>query len=80
MDFFCNSAAEGAILWGRGITISSIIIAFLSPIMGAIADNGGYRKFFLILFTCICSFFTCLLYFPQSGDVYFALTLFILAI
>ena len=51
MDFFCISAEVGAVLWGRAITISSITVAILSPIMGAIADHGGYRKFLLIFCT-----------------------------
>jgi len=47
--------------------------------LGALADKGGYRKFFLILFTWICAIFSILLYFPQSGDVFFALSFFVIA-
>ena len=56
MDYFCDSAERGAVLWGRIITISSIIVALLSPVMGALADQGGYRKIFLILWTWVCIF------------------------
>ncbi|MBT6808782.1 MAG: hypothetical protein HOA52_04780, partial [Flavobacteriales bacterium] len=69
----------GTLLWTNGIAITAIIVALLSPIFGALADKGGYRKFFLILFTWICAIFSILLYFPQSGDVFFALSLFVIA-
>ena len=69
----------GTFLWTLGISITAIIVALLSPILGALADKGGYRKFFLILFTCICAIFSILLYFPKSGDVFFALSLFVIA-
>ena len=69
----------GTTMWANAIALSAIIAAVLSPILGAIADQGGYRKFFLILFTCITAVFSMLLYFPETGDVFFALTLFIIA-
>ena len=69
----------GTLLWTNGIAITAIVVALLSPILGALADKGGYRKFFLILFTWICAIFSILLYFPQSGDVFFALSFFVIA-
>jgi len=82
-SFFTKVIAEneqiGTTMWANAIAITAIIVAILSPILGAIADNGGYRKFFLILFTLICSVFSMLLYFPQSGDMFLALSLFVIA-
>lgn len=69
----------GTLLWSSAIAITAIVVSILSPILGALADKGGYRKFFLILFTWTCSIFSILLYFPDAGDVYFALSLFIVA-
>ena len=69
----------GTAMWANAIAITAIIVAILSPILGAIADNSGYRKFFLISFTAICAVFSMLLYFPMAGDVFWALTLFIIA-
>ena len=69
----------GTLLWTWGIASTAIIVSVLSPILGALADKGGFRKFFLILFTWICAIFSILLYFPQSGDVFFALSLFVIA-
>ena len=81
--FFTKVIAEneqlGTTMWANAIAITAVIVAILSPIFGAIADTGGYRKLFLFLFTWICAFFSMLLYFPDSGDVYFALILFIVA-
>ena len=75
--FFVNYIApneqDGTFLWANTISITAICVALISPILGAFADNSGYRKFFLIFFTIICSIFTALLYIPNSGDVYLAL-------
>jgi len=80
--FFTQVIAEneivGTMLWSRGITITAILVAILSPIMGAVADRGGYRKLYLIFWTIICILGSFLLYFPQSGQVVFALIAFII--
>ena len=81
--FFTKIIAEneqsGTVLWANAIAVSAVTVALLSPILGAIADNGGYRKFFLIFFTWICAVFSILLFFPQEGDVFMALSFFVLA-
>ena len=79
VDFIATSGELGAVMWGRAVTISSLVIAFLSPIMGAIADNGGYRKKFLIFWTWICIIFSMLLYFPLKGEMLLALIFFCIA-
>ena len=76
---FTGEFKEGTELWAMAITISSLIIASLSPIMGAIADNGGYRKLFLIFWTWVCIIFSFCLYFPTQGDVFNALLFFCIA-
>ena len=51
--FFTESLAEnneqGTYLWSLGISITALIVAFTSPILGALADSGGYRKIILML-------------------------------
>ncbi len=74
-----SNEAMGQVYWGNTVTICAIIIAFLSPIMGAAADQGGYRKSFLLFWTWICIIFSVLLFFPQKGDIYTALILFSVA-
>lgn len=69
----------GTALWANAIAISSFVVALFSPIIGVISDSRGYRKFFLTFFTLIASIFSILLFFPKSGDIYLALSLFIIA-
>ena len=78
-DFIASNPEKGAVLWGRAVTVCSIVIAVLSPIMGAIADSGGYRKVFLIFWTWVCVFFSFLLYFPLQGQIFEALLFFSIA-
>ena len=78
-DYIVGDSALGQVYWGNAVTLCAIIIAFLSPIMGAIADQGGYRKTFLLYWTLICIVFTFLLYFPLKGDIFLALFIFIIA-
>ena len=57
--FFTQVIAEneivGTTLWSRAMTITALTVAFLSPIMGAIADKGGYRKLFLMFWMRFCT-------------------------
>lgn len=69
----------GTLLWSTGISVTAIVVSLFSPILGALADRGGYRKFFLIFFTWISAIFSIILYFPDAGDIYFALIVFIIA-
>ena len=66
-------------LWLFAISICAIIIALLSPLMGAIADRSGYRKTYLISCTWICIISSIFLYFPMEGQVFFALLLVIIS-
>ncbi len=80
--FFTKVIADneivGTLLWSRGITITALIVALLSPVMGAIADKGGYRKLYLIFWTWVSIAGALLLWFPVEGQVAFALTAFII--
>ena len=40
--------------WGLAISLSGIAVAILAPIFGAIADLGGRRKPWLLLFSLLC--------------------------
>ena len=40
---------EGTFLWTNAIAITAVVVSLLSPVLGALADRGGYRKFFLML-------------------------------
>ena len=69
----------GTYFWSLGITITSIFVAFLSPFLGAISDKKGNRHSLFIFFSLVCSIFTMTLYFPNHGDIYLALFLFVIA-
>jgi UMF1 family MFS transporter len=71
--------AEGTRLWGIAVGIAAIIVAVLSPILGAIADVSRSKKLFLGIFTAISIAFTALLFFVGPGDVLMAMIFFILA-
>ena len=61
--FFVKVIAEneqlGTTMWTNAVSVTAIIVAVLSPILGAIADNGGYRKFFLFLLLGFAEYFSC---------------------
>src|SRR5512143_3486995 len=52
----CSTAASsadynhGTVLWARAINISAVLVALLSPVLGAVADYSGRKKFFLVFF------------------------------
>lgn len=70
---------EGTGLWSRGVTLTALTVALLSPVMGAIADQGGYRKRFLLSMTFVCIFALLFLYTALPGEVLKALTWFVIA-
>jgi UMF1 family MFS transporter len=72
-------AIRGTALWSRGVTATAIAVALLSPIFGALADRGGYRKRFLLISTIVCVAGTAALYGVLPGEVGQALFWFILA-
>ena len=69
----------GTLLWSRAITITALIVAVLSPLLGAIADRGRSRRGFLIATTVISSAATAALYWVLPGQVLIALVLFVMA-
>jgi UMF1 family MFS transporter len=54
--------------WGYTTSISALIAAIISPILGAMADFRGSKKRFLTIFMLIGVTGTALLYFVRSGD------------
>ncbi len=70
---------DGTWLWSGSVSISMLIIAILSPFLGALADTWGAKKKLLILTSWICIIATALLYYPTKGQVTEALVLFIIA-
>lgn len=57
-QYFSTSVVQdevaGTNAWGNIVGISGVFIAILAPILGAIADQSGRRKPWLISFTLLC--------------------------
>ena len=79
---FGTDAEVTASWWGRAVSISAILVAVLSPVLGAAADRAGARKRFLALTTFLCIAGTAALAFvvPNTPNaVLLALTAFVVA-
>jgi len=63
------------LLWTVAIGLSNIIILFVAPWLGAIADYTAKKKLFLMATTVGCIAFTCSLSTVGPGDVILAMTL-----
>ena len=70
---------QGTVLWSRGVTVSALVVATLSPFLGALADRGGYRKAFLFAATTVCVAGSVTLYFILPGQVMQAVACFVVA-
>jgi UMF1 family MFS transporter len=71
--------AEGSRLWGIAVGIAMLVVAVISPVLGAIADFAGSKKRFLLFFTVMACIFTASLFFAVPGAVALGMGLFILA-
>ena len=69
----------GTVLWSRGIAITAIVVALISPLMGVVADKGGYRKIYFMFWTWMCVICSIISYFAGPGEVIKALFWFVLA-
>lgn len=78
---FADDPDQGTALWSRGIVVSSLFIAVLSPIFGAIADRGGTRRRYLAISTLVCVAGSAVLAFLKPGDtsVWLVLGVFVVA-
>lgn len=81
--YFTKGIAEnetvGTSQWSLAVSGTGLLVALLSPFVGALADRGGYRRRFLLVATLVCIGATTLLYAPQAGEVVFALVVFLVA-
>lgn len=65
--------------WSLAINISMVLVAFLSPVLGAASDYFSNKKKYLVFFTFLCILATGMLYFVTEGMVVWGMVLFILA-
>lgn len=70
---------RGDRLWGTANFLAMAIVALTSPVVGAIADFSGRKKFFLVAATLQTVVATALLYTVRPGDVTAGIVLFVIA-
>ena len=74
-----NESGQGDWWWGLAISLSVLITAITSPILGAIADRSGVRKKFMGFYVGLCLIGVTLFPTIEPGMVYWAFSLFVLA-
>lgn len=65
--------------WGASVSISMVVVALTSPILGAMADASGRKKLLLGIFAGTCIVFTALLVTVGRGEIVLGMVFFILA-
>ncbi|MEI8032206.1 MAG: MFS transporter [Chlorobiaceae bacterium] len=78
-NVICRGDQSGDALWGLSVSISMLLVALISPILGAAADYSGKRKRFLLFFTLLTVGATALLSFSGPGMALLAAVIFVLA-
>ncbi|RCK74578.1 MAG: MFS transporter family protein [Ignavibacteriae bacterium] len=74
-----NGNRNGDFLWGLAFSISMLIVAIISPFLGAIADYTSNKKKFLLILTLLCIFATSILFYTGPGTILLGMILLILA-
>src|SRR4030081_1958091 len=64
-----SDPASGQALWGFATAAAGLMIALLSPVLGAIADASGRRKPWIAAFGALLVIGSCLMWFGKPGDV-----------
>jgi len=78
-NVICSGDSSGDALWGFSVSCSMLLVAVISPVLGAAADYSGKRKRFLFFFTFTSVAATALLSFSGPGMAAAAVILFIFA-
>ena len=82
--FYANVAGsvlpgnQATVYWGYTTSIALLIVAVLSPVLGAMADFRGQKKRYLTVFALLGIFGTSLLFFVTTGDWFQASIFFII--
>jgi MFS transporter, UMF1 family len=54
-SFVASTPAQGQAYWGYTQAAAGILIALFSPVFGSIADAGGARKPWIVIFSLMCA-------------------------
>ncbi len=81
--YFTQSIAAdpvtGLTQWSWAATVTGLVVAFIAPYVGALADHGHLRKRLLVACITCASLGAGALYFPLEGQVVLALSVFVIA-
>lgn len=78
--WFAGSGSENSTTpLGIANSVASLVIILLAPALGAIADTGGIRKKFLLVFASMGILFAVTLYFVEQGEWLLALCVYAMA-
>src|SRR6202140_4356466 len=64
-----SDPASGQALWGFATAAAGLMIALMSPVLGAIADASARRKPWIAGFGALLVIGSCLMWFGKPGDV-----------
>lgn len=78
--WFAGSGSENTTTpLGIANAAGSLVVVLLAPILGAIADRGGLKKRFLVLFLLLGTVMVATLSFIEQGDWQFAIVVYVLS-
>lgn len=75
----CAGLSSANTLWAIALALSQLIVIFLGPWLGAVADRYACKKTFLTWLALTCAGFTALLYFTAPGTVWLAFALIVIS-
>ena len=78
---FADDPGRGTLLWSRGVTVSALLIAVCAPLVGALADQGYRRRYFIGCTVLCCAMTVILAFIRPSADnaVLVAMFVFVIA-
>jgi UMF1 family MFS transporter len=75
-----DTPEQGTAEWGSALSLSALAIAILSPILGAVADQGGRRKPWLLATSVVCILSSALLWYVMPGHAWIWVPLTLVAV
>ena len=74
-----NDAGQGDAWWTRAVSLSALIVAMSSPLLGSIADRAGVRRRLMLGYTLLCVICVSLFVTIEPGMVLWGFGLAVLA-
>lgn len=78
-EVVADDPLRGAVMWTRAVNVSAVLVALITPVLGAIADYSGRKKLFLGIVTVQSIVFTALLFLAGPGQAGMAALFFVIA-